>query len=57
MRDTWQLPLKPRLRRWRELRKEIVEISDRNTQLRVVIDFWKTTPLSTRVIDPYDHNS
>ena len=57
MKDTWQLPLKSRLRRWRELRKEIVEVSNIKTQLSIVIDFWKTTPLGTRVIDPYDHTT
>ena len=36
MKDTWQLPLKPRLRRWRELRKEIVGFSERKKQLIVV---------------------
>jgi hypothetical protein len=53
MKDTWQLPLKSRLQRWRRLRKEIVEITKIEKQLRVVIDFWKTTPLGTTAIDPY----
>jgi len=53
MKDTWQLPLKSRLQRWRCLRKEIVEITKIEKQLRVVIDFWKTTPLGTTAIDPY----
>ena len=57
MKDTWQLPLKSRLQRWRCLRKEIVEITKIEKQLRVVIDFWKTTPLSTRAIDPYDEST
>ena len=54
MKDTWQLPLKPRLRRWRSFRKEIEAIESSIEQLRVVVDFWKTTPLATRIIDPYD---
>ena len=54
MKDTWQLPLKARLRRWRGFRKEIEEIDSLIDQLRVVVDFWKTTPLATRIIDPYD---
>ena len=53
MKDTWQLPLKARLRRWRDLRTEI-ETLDAVGQLQVVVDFWKTTPISARVIDPYD---
>ena len=57
MKDPWQQPLKSRLRRWRKLRKEIVEISNIKEQLQVVIDFWKTTPLSTRAIDPYDEST
>jgi|TARA_B110000438_G_scaffold298068_1_gene345565 hypothetical protein len=57
MKDTWQLPLKSRLKRWRELRKEIVEISNIEKQLRVVIDFWKTTPLGTGAIDPYNEST
>jgi len=54
MKDTWQLPLKPRLRRWRSFRKEIEAIESSIEQLQVVVDFWKTTPLATRIIDPYD---
>ena len=53
MKDAWQLSLKNRLQYWRSFRKE-VETFDAASQLQAVLDFWKTTPLSSRVIDPYD---
>ena len=52
----WQLSLKSRLREWRGFRKEI-EILSVVDKLQAVVDFWKSTPISARVIDPYDQDT
>ena len=57
MKETSQLSLKLRLRRWRDFRAEIKDIDAIVDRLRAVVDFWKTTPLGTREIDPYDESS
>ena len=57
MDEVWQLPPKQRIQRWRKLRKRINEYSNLLEQLQVVLDFWKTTPISTRAIDPFDEST
>ena len=57
MDEVWQLPPKKRIQRWRELRKRIGEYSDLLEQLQVVLDFWKTTPISARRVDPFDEST
>ena len=57
MDEVWQLPPKKRIQRWRELRKRICEYSDLLEQLQVVLDFWKTTPIGTRIVDPFNEST
>ena len=57
MDEVWQLPPKQRIQRWRKLRKRIGEYSNLLEQLQVVLDFWKTTPIGTRAIDPFDEST
>ena len=57
MDEVWQLPPKQRIQRWRELRKRICEYSDLLEQLQVVLDFWKTTPIGTRIVDPFNEST
>ena len=57
MDEVWQLPPKKRIQRWRELRKRIGEYSDLLEQLQVVLDFWKTTPIGTKRVDPFDEST
>lgn len=39
------------------MRKRIGEVSNILEQLQVVLDFWKTTPIGTRAIDPFDEST
>lgn len=57
MDEVWQLPPKQRIQRWRELRKRICELSDISEQLKIVLDFWNTTPLGVRRVDPYNEST
>tara|TARA_B100000941_G_C28507502_1_gene558322 strand:+ start:4078 stop:4515 length:438 start_codon:yes stop_codon:yes gene_type:complete len=57
MDEVWQLPPKKRIQRWRELRKRICEYSDLLEQLQVVLEFWRTTPIGTSTIDPFDEST
>ena len=57
MDEVWQLPPKKRIQRWRELRKRICEYSDLLEQLQVVLEFWRTTPIGTSMIDPFDEST
>ena len=57
MDEVWQLPPKKRIQRWRELRKRIGEYSDLLEQLQVVLDFWKTTPIGSRIVDPFNEST
>ena len=57
MKDTWQLSLKERFKRWRLLRTQINKLSSIDDKINMVIDFWKSTPVSVRSIDPYDNST
>ena len=57
MDEVWQLPPKKRIQRWRELRKRICELSDLLEQLKVVLEFWNSTPVGVKKIDPYDEST
>ena len=57
MDEVWQLPPKQRIQRWRELRKRICGYSDLLEQLQVVLDFWKTTSIGSRIVDPFNEST
>ena len=57
MKDVWQLPVKSRLRTWRNLRKEIEELDKLPAKLSVVVEFWRYAPISVRVVDPYNEDT
>lgn len=57
MKDTWQLSLKERFTRWRLLRTQINKLPSIGDKINMVIDFWKSTPVSVRSIDPYDNST
>jgi hypothetical protein len=57
MKDTWQLSLKERLKRWRLLRSEVKELPSTSEKVTKVLDFWKSTPVSARAMDPYDNST
>jgi hypothetical protein len=53
MNTVWQMSPQDILKEWRQFRKSIEHLDDREC-LQKVVDWWKYTPISSRVIDPYD---
>lgn len=56
MNEVWDLPPNDRLKIWRAFRKS-VEGMDNDSVIQNVVDWWKTTPVSSRVTDIYDRST
>jgi hypothetical protein len=54
MENFWLRPPAQRLKDWRQFRKHLSELDDDDIVLEELVEWWKTVPISTRVIDPYD---
>ncbi len=55
--NVWQMSSDQRLKEWRVFRNEILEIDDDIKVLKLVADWWKLAPISTRAIDVYDDST
>lgn len=53
MNTVWQESPNQRLKTWRSFRKEIQDLEDKPC-LEKVVEWWKYTPIGSRVIDPYE---
>lgn len=55
MSNIWQISPSQRLKEWRSLRKQLDDIDDDLEVLNKLLDWWRTAPVTTRVIDPYNN--
>ena len=54
MPNVWLESPQQKLKIWRKFRKELININDEEV-LQSVVDWWKSAPINSRVIDPYDN--
>jgi hypothetical protein len=55
METFWQLAPEKRLKEWRHFRGRI-DKKNLETSLNELVDWWKMTPISSRVIDTFDNS-
>lgn len=53
--NVWLESPRERLKIWRNFRNELLNIDDEEEVLQAVVDWWKSAPINSRVIDLYDN--